>query len=143
MQHTALELIVTDQPEAADRKAIIERLIAFNDSQAGPSGYRELAILLRDPSSGETVGGLSARIVYDWLFIELVFVPEAVRNQGIGSQLLKKAEGIAIERRCAGIWLDTFSFQARGFYERNGYHVFGTLDDHPRGGQRFFLRKKL
>jgi GNAT superfamily N-acetyltransferase len=142
MKETAMELIVTDKVETADRNAILQPLMAFNQSRVGPSGYKELGIWLRNPA-GETVGGLAARLHYDWLYIELIFVPQAIRKSGIGSQLLQKAEAIAIESKCVGIWLDTFSFQARGFYERNGYHVFGTLDDHPRGAQRFFLRKML
>jgi ribosomal protein S18 acetylase RimI-like enzyme len=44
---------------------------------------------------------------------------------------------------CVGVWLNTFSFQALGFYQRLGYEVFGSLDDHPRGSQRYFMRKLL
>jgi GNAT superfamily N-acetyltransferase len=143
MKPTDLEFVVPDQPNRADREAILTPLKAFNDSQAEPEGFQELAILLRDPGSGETVGGLWAKLSYDWLFVDLMFVPQAARSIGVGSQLLKRAEEIAIARGCVGVWLDTFGFQARGFYERNGYHVFGTLDEHPRGTQRFFLRKVL
>ena len=143
MKPTDLEFVVLDQPNRADREAILTPLKAFNDSQAEPEGFQELAILLRDPGSGETVGGLWAKLSYDWLFVDLMFVPQAARSIGVGSQLLKRAEEIAIARGCVGVWLDTFGFQARGFYERNGYHVFGTLDEHPRGTQRFFLHKVL
>jgi len=89
MKPTILEFVVTDQPTTADRDAILTPLIAFNVGQAGPSGFKELAILLRDPSSSETVGGLSGKFLYDWLFIELMFVPQMVRGMGLGSQLLK------------------------------------------------------
>jgi GNAT superfamily N-acetyltransferase len=143
MEPTALDIVVPDHPEKADRDAIVTALVAFNESRAGPAGFKELAILLRAPSSGETVGGLWAKFVYDWLYVELLFVPESVRGAGLGSRLLERAEEHAIARGCAGIWLDTFGFQARGFYERNGYTIFGTLEDHPRGTQRFFLRKIL
>jgi hypothetical protein len=44
---------------------------------------------------------------------------------------------------CVGIWVDTYGFQARGFYEKLGYELFGTIDDHPRGSHRFFFRKRL
>ena len=74
---------------------------------------------------------------------EVFVVPEAYRGRGFGAQLLERAEAYAIGRKCAGIWLSTFSFQARGFYEKQGYEVFGSLPDHPRGGARFFLRKLL
>ena len=53
------------------------------------------------------------------------------------------AEREAVNRGCHGAWLDTFEFQARGFYEKLGYEVFGSLDDNPRGSRRFFLRRRL
>jgi hypothetical protein len=39
--------------------------------------------------------------------------------------------------------LETHSFQARPFYEKCGYKVFGTLEDYPPGHAKFFLRKRL
>jgi len=135
--------VVPDHPDRVDRDAILKLLHAFNDSKVGPSGYKELAILLRDPRSDETVGGLWGRSAYDWLFVELMFVPEKLRGMGLGRQLLQMAEEIGVQRGCMGIWLDTFSFQARCFYERHGYIVFGTLHDHPRGAKHFFLNKIL
>jgi len=52
-------------------------------------------------------------------------------------------EHAAKERGCTAAHLDTFSFQARPFYESLGYEVFGTLDDYPQGHQRFFMKKTL
>ena len=42
----------------------------------------------------------------------------------------------------AGAWLDTFSFQARGFYEKLGYEEFGRLD-YPPDHHRHFMQKGL
>jgi len=39
--------------------------------------------------------------------------------------------------------LDTFEFQARGFYERIGSTCFGELNDYPVGSARYFMRKVL
>jgi len=66
-----------------------------------------------------------------------------MRGSGIGRRLLSEAEAEAIRRRCRGALLDTFSFQARGFYERLGYSAFGVIDDYPPGHCRIFLAKKL
>jgi ribosomal protein S18 acetylase RimI-like enzyme len=70
-------------------------------------------------------------------------VPEAQRGAGIGRELMRRAEAEAVERGCLGAWLDTFSFQAPGFYERLGYSIFGRIDDYPPGHSRFFMRKSL
>jgi GNAT superfamily N-acetyltransferase len=130
------------QPAEADRQAIIEALVAYNDRAGGPSNYQPMAILIQD-ESGATVGGLWGKTVYDWLFVELFVVPESLRRQKLGSEILTQAESIARQRGCIGVWLDTYDFQARGFYERCGYELFGTIDDHPRNGRRFFLKKRL
>jgi ribosomal protein S18 acetylase RimI-like enzyme len=79
--------------------------------------------------------------MYGFLHIDLLFVPEAMRGSGTGRTLMSQAEDEAIRRECRGVWLDTFSFQARGFYEKLGYTVFGEIENHPPGHSRFFLRK--
>ncbi len=56
---------------------------------------------------------------------------------------MERAEEIARANDCVGMWLDTFEFQAREFYEKLGFEVFGTLDDHPIGQKKFFLRKRF
>jgi GNAT superfamily N-acetyltransferase len=137
MLPSSIELIVVDYPDRADHEAILKRLIAFNENRAGSWGFKEMAILLRN-SSGETIGGLWGMLFYDWFYIELLFVPQNARGFGLGTRLLKKAEDIARAHNCIGIWLDTYSFQSPGFYERSGYQVFGTLNDYPRGKRRFF-----
>ena len=138
------EFITTDEPDPEDRNAVLTPLAAYNASKAGrPSDFRPLAILLRDPDSGAKIGGLWGRSYYDWLFVELLFVPETLRGQDIGTELMRRAEAVARERNCAGIWLDTFEFQARGFYEKLGFSLFGQLDDHPRGSPQYFMQKRL
>ena len=52
------------------------------------------------------------------------------------------AEGRAVERGCHSAWVDTFTFQAPGFYRKLGYAPFGELD-YPPDFKRVFLRKQL
>ncbi len=62
----------------------------------------------------------------------------------MGSRLMQMAEDLAVEKGCAGIWLDTFDFQAPDFYRRHGYTEFGQqIDDYPPGSKRFFFQKRL
>jgi GNAT superfamily N-acetyltransferase len=56
---------------------------------------------------------------------------------------MNRAEIFARERGCIGMWLDTFEFQARGFYEKLGFEVFGTIEDHPVGMNRYFMKKRF
>ena len=126
----------------AHRAAILAPLRAYNLEHAGDPQARPVAILLTD-DSGNDVGGLWGKIGYDWLFVELLAVPAALRGQSLGSALMHEAERIAREAECVGMWLDTFEFQARGFYGKLGFELFGTLEDHPLGARRFFLKKRF
>ncbi|MGE5138902.1 MAG: GNAT family N-acetyltransferase [Rudaea sp.] len=56
---------------------------------------------------------------------------------------MTEAEAYARSRGAVGATLETFSFQARPFYESLGYEVFGSLDGFPPGHVKFFLRKAL
>src|SRR5688572_2139626 len=116
----------TDVADDGLRAAIARPLIAYNLAKTGRSDYRPL-ILAIDDEEGRAIGGLWGRTVYDWLFVELLFVPDALRGRGVGSELMKRAEGEAMTRGCHSAWLDTFDFQARPFYERLGYSCFAEL----------------
>jgi GNAT superfamily N-acetyltransferase len=133
-----------DPPEEAQRAAILAALVAYSDPRAGPGEWPEhdLCLLLHD-AAGEAVGGLWGKAFYDWLFVELLFVPQSLRGHGLGAALLATAEEQARGWGCHSLWLDTFSFQARGFYERLGYAVFGEVPDYPAPHSRFLLSKPL
>jgi len=136
-----LEYRLTDEAREDLRQAIAAPLRLYNEAQVGPSGYRALVITL---TRGDlSLGGLWGYTSYGWLYVQLLAVDEAVRGQGAGRELLLRAEAEACSRGCHGAWLDTHEFQARGFYERLGYEVFGELTDYPPGFARFFLRKTL
>ena len=130
------------EPRAAEAHVLSQILRDFNREQAGDSGLQELTVLLRD-AEGQVVGGLSGAMYRGWLFVKNLAVQEAFRGQRYGSRLLQAAEAEALGRGCRHAWLDTFSFQARPFYEKHGYTVFGTLEDYPPGHSRYFLRKVL
>ena len=136
-----MEIALKLDPDKSDIDAVLNELVAHNDAASGrKSGYQAIALLVRD-DDGNPAGGLTGRVIFDWLFIELLAVPTAQRGSGLGTELMRRAEAFAREQGLAGVWLDTFSFQARPFYEKLGYEVFGTLEGHPRGGARYFLAK--
>jgi GNAT superfamily N-acetyltransferase len=137
------EIVSTDAPDPSAREAILKHLMAFNEEMGGPANFRRLALLIRDPSTGEVTGGLWSGTAWGWLFVDLLFVPKNVRGTGLGTRLMRLAEEEAVRRGCRGAWLDTYSFQARGFYEHLGYSTFGTIEGYPPGHSRFFMKKAL
>jgi ribosomal protein S18 acetylase RimI-like enzyme len=89
------------------------------------------------------VGGVVGEIFGGWLYISLLWVEESLRHQGYGTNLMDMLEKEAIQRGCRYAHVDTFSFEARPFYEKLGYTVFGTLEDYPEGHCKYFLKKNL
>jgi GNAT superfamily N-acetyltransferase len=134
---------LTDTPPSNAFDKIREGLRRFNYAIAGEAGHRALAVLLTDPQSKETVGGLWAKTGWGYLYTDMLFIPETLRRLRLGSKLIAMAEEEAARRGCHGAWVDTYDFQARGFYEKLGYTVFGTLDGPPPIYPRYFLKKSL
>lgn len=96
------KVVVDDQPTDVDRETVLMPLKAYNESVAGPYATENVAILLRS-EAGEGVGGLWGRISFDWLFVDLLAVPEAWRGQDLGTALMGEAESVARRRGCRGI----------------------------------------
>ena len=133
-----VRVIIPENPSEADRNAVIEPLRAYNASQVANPLRRPVAILLVD-DGGIHVGGLWGKCTYDWLHIEFLAIDEKYRGRDYGTMILYEAEQLARSNKCVGIWLDTFEFQACGFYEKLGFDIFGKIEDHPIGQSRFFL----
>ena len=138
-----VEIALTDAPRDGTYEAMTGGLLRYNEAHAGARNYRALAVLVSDTKNGQILGGLWAGTSFEYLHIDALYLPETLRGRGLGSELLTLAEEEAMQRGCHSVWLDTFSFQARGFYEKVGYTVFGRLEDYPRGHQRYFLTKSL
>ncbi|QNM83513.1 GNAT family N-acetyltransferase [Sphingomonas sabuli] len=136
------DVVVPDAPGDGDRAAILALLSDFNRDSGFPSDMHPVCVLLKD-ADGTTVGGLWGKTVYDWMFVEFLVVPEELRGHDLGTKLMDEAERLASERGCVGAWLTTFTYQARPFYARRGYDVFGELPNSPRDNVRIFMRKWL
>jgi len=135
-------LVPSDAPPDGMFQAIYAALDACSRPLIGAAQPRLLAIPIRD-DTGVVAGGLWGCTSLGWLHIQMLFVPAPLRGLGIGSALIASAEAEAIRRGCRGAHVDTFSFQAVGFYQKLGFSRFGTLDDCPPGHQRLFFCKTL
>ena len=83
--------------------------------------------------------------MYGWncVAIDILWVDCVNRKKGIGSKLLAEVEELARGKGAQLIHLDTFDFQAKDFYIKQGYEVFGKLQDCPKGHCRYYLMKRL
>jgi len=136
-------LILTDAPDDRAQAIIRAGLSDYNLEQAGYRDARALAVLVSDPDTQEVIGGLLGRTSMGLLFIDLFFVPESLRGHGVGSRVIRAAEDEAVRRGCSRAVLFTVTFQAPGFYERQGYQALGRIECDPPGHTRICMTKKL
>ncbi|SDU09379.1 Ribosomal protein S18 acetylase RimI [Pseudomonas pohangensis] len=128
--------------DAGARDVVFRQLEHFNLQQVGDLIYEDFQLYARN-ASDEVVGGMFGHSGLGWLYIDYFWVQDDQRSKGLGQQLLRQAEELALARGCSGVFLYTYSFQAPGFYRKQGYQLMGVLEDCPPGHQRFYLKKRL
>ena len=141
MRDWSISAVGSEDRESAG--AILDLLIDYNAPYFGsrPS-IHTVQLAARDPK-GILIGGLLAQIRVYWLHVDILVAAPDFRNSGLGSALMAQAEGIAREHQCAGIWLDTFEFQAPGFYEKLGFTRCGSIRNFWNGHDRHIYEKRL
>ena len=138
----SIELRVEDQASPAEVAALNDALYRHNAAVTGHDDGRWLTIFARD-DAGQIVAGLHGWTWGQTGFVQTLWVREDLRGRGLGARLLATAEMEAGRRGCREVQLDTHSYQAPGFYRRQGYEVIGELPGWPEQTTRIFLRKTL
>lgn len=133
--------------EAADPDAaympIWAPLLAFNQATVGGAQGVPFALTITAPGSEKVRGGLWALSLWGSFYIGLVVAPDGARGQGLGTELIARAEAEARARGCRQMWLDTYAFQAAAFYEKLGFERFGQIDGPAPMFPRVFMQKAL
>jgi len=135
-------LVFEPFPGEAVERFVSESLVGLNYARTGHSDWHPVNFFLYSPRK-EVLGGVLGYIWGGWLHVNFLWVTETLRGQGQGTRLMDVAEALASERGATGVTLETFSFQAPGFYRKRGYVVAGQIDGYPPGHTKFILRKDL
>ena len=128
-----------------ETRLIDQKLMEFNRRQV-PFTQKQNPILQNYiiKNNGIIIAGIKADIYHwDMVYIDVLFVEEQYRGQQLGSALLNKVESEARLLGATLVHLDTFDFQAKDFYLKHGYQIFGILEDCPKGHKRYYLKKNL
>jgi len=138
------KLEIAFEPMLGDdvRQHVMEGLHAFNYVATGQDEHYPANFTLRG-EAGDVLGGLLGYVWGRWLHVTYLWLAEPARGGGYGSRLIGQAEAYARKRGAVGSTLETYSFQARPFYESLGYQVCGQIDDYPPGHTKFILKKAL
>ena len=141
MQYTITPCVEGDDEFVAEKlDAITDEKIDFEDTIED-----ELVVFKVTDSEGTVIAGCNL-IVNCWRVadLDILWVEETYRRQGIGSALIREAERAAREKSCRFMTLGTFDFQARPLYEKHGFSVCGVIEDCPsKGHTHYDMIKRL
>ena len=134
---------VHDALSFVDQGVVTAGFDAHSASLAAPEYKSERLHWRALNESGHLIGALTANLLWDWLYIDELWVDEQHRKEGLGKQLMGEAENLAQSQDLSGLWLWTQSWQAEAFYKKLGYIEFTRFDNFPKGHERIGLRKQL
>jgi ribosomal protein S18 acetylase RimI-like enzyme len=121
---------------------LVERIYEYNAAATGHDDGESFTAV-PESSSGEIEAGISG---YTWCgccYIAYLWVAEAARGRGIGSELMRAVEQHARAKGCRVMFVATHSFQAPQFYSRMGFEQVASIADHPVGYASLFFAKRL
>jgi GNAT superfamily N-acetyltransferase len=138
----SLRYSVQELADRADLARVDDGIDAFNHREPELRQVRPLAVLARDDHAS-VVAGAVGRTWGECAELQQLWVQESDRRQGVGRRLMALFEADAAGRGCRLVYLDTFSFQAPGFYEKLGYRPVLQTRGFTRGIVKFTMHKTL
>ncbi len=139
-----MKIEITTAPDAGDLKTVADGMRAYEVSRLpglpDESDDIHVAAFAR-ADNGAVCGGIKANVYWNGVEIDVLWVSEDHRGQDIGSALIRRVEDFARDNGAVVAYLKTVD--ARGFYERCGYEVYGTLEDRPIGTVLYHMKKRL
>ena len=143
MQFLNFEIKPCEEEEA---ELFSEKIDEISDSIVPPmEGAEDEYVFLKITDDEDNILGGCIMEIDSWKIaeLEILWVDEKYRRQGMGSALIHEAERVAREKGCYAMTLGTFDFQARPLYEKHGYKVVGKIKDWPRGHENYSMMKRL
>mgnify|MGYP000426217307 CR=1 FL=1 len=135
---------IEERPVSDEEKAAIKSgFEALNDKAGTPPHHTESISYVAVNEHGAVAGAVYGYIRWDWVYIDILYVSDGYRDQGLGTQLMNKVEDMARTRGMTGLHLTTHDWQGSKFYEKLGYTLYGTLDNFPKGHKRLAYCKYL
>lgn len=141
-----MNIIVTSNPQKEDLKVLSDGIKSYNQLYIPDNVVFEedtkFAVFAKD-DNGKVLGGIRACGYWNYCILELLWLSEKTRGLGVGSKLIQAFEKFAANKGFNYVRTETISFQARPFYEKLGYTVYGELPNYPKGHTTYCLYKEL
>lgn len=129
-------------PKQGDTKILWEGISEHAQQTRGLAPGQAFAFFMKDELN-EIKGGCSGFIYYGCLYVDLLWVAKALRDNKYGTQLMDKAEQLAKKNKCNFITVNTMDFEALGFYKKRGFYVEFERRGFDKNSIFYFLRKDL
>ena len=126
-----------------EQSVVSQGFHTHSEERSAPEYKKERVKWLAVDERDDMRAALTAEILWDWIYIDELWISRKLRGEGLGRRLMQLAEDFALSRNLRGIWLWTQSWQAEGFYRQLGYTQFTRFDDFPKGHSRIGFRKIL
>lgn len=136
---------IIQQENQRDRDFIRQKVIEHNKeslSEEVKKEYGQVSFMARS-EEGNIVGGITGTYFWQHMHVDFLWVDPGARGQGLAERLMRQMEGYSREKKCRLMIVDTFSFQAPGFYIKQGFRQFGFIEDHPAGHSQHYFEKRL
>ena len=129
-------------PEKSDVMTLQNMIRTYNRQNFETANQTDFAIYIKDDNEN-VMGGISGKIFGNWMDIDYLVIHESLRKNGLGRELLQKAEDLALRSNCKNIFLYTFDFQGKDFYPKFGFKEVYVKREYPLTGSEHFFVKKL
>lgn len=137
-----MKVEIDDHPDEKEIEELLSKLIQYNLKHLEIKKRSPLAVWYKN-NKDQVLAGITGNTFGNWLEIKYFYVNEDLRGTGVGKKLLRQMEQAAKSRGCRFSFLDTFSFQAKPFYEKNGYKELFVLHNYPLSSRKHYLIKEL
>ncbi|RJX75566.1 GNAT family N-acetyltransferase [Vibrio sinensis] len=125
------------------QQELSEGFESHSETQSAPPYHKEKMNWTVQDENGKLIAALTADLLWEWIYIDELWVDDRCRGSGMGRKLIAKVEQYARDNHLSGLWLWTQSWQAEGFYKQMGFEEFTRFDNFPTGHSRIGLRKTL
>ncbi len=140
-----MEQVTYCSGEKQEAELIRHNLVAFNCDRLGCSKtdmFDEMTECAKG-ADGTMFGGICGDVeLNSVLHVKAFWVCEDYRRSGMGTELLHNLQERAIAKGATFSYLETFDFQAKVFFLKNGYDVFAKVD-YKNGHVIYFMRSWL
>ena len=133
---------INGEPDPEDKQIMVDGMLAYHSSKGHPRKTDTFSVVMKDEND-KLRGTVIVTFLWNGMEIQSLWVDESLRHQGWGSKLLSAAEAEGMKRGCTVAYTNTFTWQAPGFYTKQGYSLYGKLDNFPPGNSLSYFCKKL